>query len=235
MLDKRKFITLIILGAAILVALLVVIFTSLSSRNDSQPSTDPSAPASTASATASPTEAEVLALTQEEKNFLQSAGATAARYDTNEQLALKPVDYVKAGFTETLSKSYQPIWYGLFAGRTDQQGARINAQALSLYLPESLKVLDYSGSKPGSYVIRVAVKVQWSPISVHLAPGKTLDWRSLTMGTDVGSATWILTYDQLSQRVLKVEQPAWQDLGAEPLFEAMGLPVPSKVTTGESK
>lgn len=235
MLDKKKFVALIILGVAILVALILVIITSLSSGNTTDPTAKPSVAATTTPTSATATEAEVLALTQEEKTSLQSAAATAASFDTNEKLALKPADYVKAGFTETLSKSYQPIWYGLFAGRTDQDGARINAEAVSAYLPDALKVLEYSGSKPGSYVIRVAVKVQWSPISVHLAPGQELNWSAVTNGTDVGRATWILTYDQLSQRVLKVEQPAWQDLGAEPLFEAMGLPVPSKVATGADK
>lgn len=235
MLDKKKFIALIILGVAILVALIIAIITSLSSGNTTDPTATPSVTATTTPASVTATEAEVLALTQEEKSFLQSAAATAAKFDTNEKLALKPDDYEKAGFTETLSKSYQPIWYGLFTGRTDQDGARINAQAVSSYLPEVLKVLDYSGSKQGSYVIRVAVKVQWSPISVQLAPGKELNWSAVTNGTDVGRATWILTYDQLSQRVLKIEQPAWQDLGAEPLFEAMGLPVPSKVATGADK
>lgn len=234
MIDKKKFTTLLILGVAIVVVLLVAIFTSLNSRNNGQPATNPSA-APAASASANTTEPEVLTLTQDEKNIIQGAAATAASYDTNEKLAVKPADYVKAGFTETLSKEYQPIWYGLFAGRTDQQGARINATPISNYLPEALKVLDYSGSKPGSYVIRVAVKVEWTPISVHLAPGKELNWRTLTSGTDVGRAKWTLTYDQLSQRILKVEQPAWQDLGAEPLFDAMGLPVPTKVATGAEK
>lgn len=234
MLDKRKFITLVILGVVILVALLVVIFTSLNSRNDSQPSSETSSPSATVSASASPTEAEALALTQEEKTFLQNAADTAASFGTTEAWAVTPASYVKAGFTETLSQSYVPIWYGLFAGRTDQQGARIDVSPVSLYDPDAVKVLDYSGSKDGSYVIRAAVKVKWSPVSVNLAPGKTLNWKSYGMDS-TGTATWILTYDQLSQRVLKVEQPAWQDLGAEPLFEAMGLPVPSKVTTGDSK
>lgn len=234
MLDKKKFRILIILGVAILVALIVAIFTSLSSRSTTVPAADSSAQ-STASASASPTAPEVLELTQEEKEVLQSAGAMAARFDTKEFLALTPADYEKAGFTETLSKTYQPIWHGLFDGRTDQQGARIQADPVSLYLPDALKVLDYTGSQAGSYVIRAAVKVQWTPISVFPAPGKELNWTAVTNGTEVGRATWILSYDQLSKRILKVEQPSWQGLNAEPLFEAMGVPVLPKETTGSDK
>lgn len=236
MLDKKKFNTLVILGVAILVALLVAIFTALSSRSTTQEA-EPSASAPTASASASTAEPEVLTLTMEEKELLQKSGMAASSFDTTPTRALTPADYVEASFTETLSKTYRPIWDGLFAGRSDQDGARIATQVggLSGSLDEALKVLDYSGSKPGSYVIRVAVNVTWVPISVRLAPGKELNWTALTSGTDVGRATWILTYDQLSQRVLKVEQPAWQDLGAEPLFDAMGLPVPTKVVTGADK
>lgn len=67
----------------------------------------------------------------------------------------------------------------------------------------------------------------WVPWNVTPAPGKQMGGTKQS-----GYADWTLTYDQLSQRVLKVEQPAWQDLGAEGLFDAMGLPVPTKQAQG---
>jgi hypothetical protein len=167
-------------------------------------------------------------LTTEEMTVFKAAGEAAAKFDNRPESAMKPADYVKAGFTESLSNSYKPIWAGLFAGRADQSSARIESQVGgglggTGVLKQSLKVLDYSGSKPGSYTIRVAVDVAWVPQEVKPAPGKQMGGSAQS-----GNATWTLTYDQLSQRILKVEQPAWQDLGAEGLFDAMGLPVPTK-------
>lgn len=230
MLDKKKITAVIIAGVVIVIVVTVLITLGFSGQGEKQqPSSEPATPSASASASA-PADLE---LSTEEMTKLKSAGEAASKFNNNPEAALKPADYVQAGFTESLAKTYKPIWAGLFAGRSDQKGARIDSQVGSPIggagvLQQSLKVLDYAGSKPGTYAIRVAVEVQWSPWSVTPAQGKTLDWRAATTGTNAGRATWTLTYDQLSQRILKVEQPAWQDLGAEPLFEAMGLPVPTK-------
>ncbi|GLU61566.1 hypothetical protein [Paenarthrobacter ureafaciens] len=224
MLDKKKLAALIVAGVVVIVGLTVVITLGLSGGAGKQRAAEPVT--ASPSATATPTATD-LELTTDEMSVFKTAGEAAAKFDNRPGSAVKPADYVKAGFTESLANSYKPIWAGLFAGRADQNNARIESQVGGLggagVLKQSLKVLDYSGSKPGSYTIRVAVDVAWVPQEVKPSPGKQMGGTSQS-----GHAIWTLTYDQLSQRILKVEQPAWQDLGAEGLFDAMGLPVPTK-------
>ena len=228
MLDKKKLAALIVAGVVVIVGLTVVITLGLSGGSGKQPAAEPATASPSVTATATATAPTDLELTTEEMTVFKAAGEAAAKFDNRPESAVKPADYLKAGFTESLSKSYKPIWAGLFAGRADQNNARIESQVAgglggAGVLKQSLKVLDYSGSKPGSYTIRVAVDVAWVPQEVKPAPGKQIGGSAQS-----GNATWTLTYDQLSQRILKVEQPAWQDLGAEGLFDAMGLPVPTK-------
>ncbi len=228
MLDKKKLTALIVLGVLVVAGLAVLITLGLSGqhKNDAGPTQSP-APTPAATTDVAP---ETVALTTEEMNAIKAAGEAAASFDNNPKSALGAEDYIKAGFTDSLAKSYKPIWGGVFAGRADQATARIDAQVGSPLggagvLQQSLKVLDYTGSKPGNYVIRVAVTVQWKTWDVTAGRGK--DGLPVPL-TANGEAIWTLTYEQLSQRILKVEQPAWQDLGAEKLFEGLGLPVPTK-------
>ncbi|MFC8041563.1 hypothetical protein ACFUOZ_19605 [Paenarthrobacter sp. NPDC057355] len=228
MLDKQKLAALIVIGVLVVAGLAVSITLGLSGQHhsDAGPSQAP-APPSAATTDAPP---EPVELTTEEMNALKAAGEAAASFDNNPKSALGAEDYIKAGFTESLAKSYKPIWGGVFAGRADQATARIDAQVGGPVggagvLQQSLKVLDYTGSKPGNYVIRAAVTVRWKTWDVTAGRGK--DGLPVPVNAN-GEAVWTLTYEQLSQRILKVEQPAWQDLGAEKLFEGLGLPVPTK-------
>lgn len=129
MLDKKKLIGIVVAGVIIVAGLTVMIILGLSG----QGSKEPAAQQGRASSPASPAAAAPVALelSSEEKQTLITAAVAAAKFDNNPDHALKPADYVQAGFTETLSKTYKPIWAGLFAGRSDQKGAQIGARSTS--------------------------------------------------------------------------------------------------------
>lgn len=94
------------------------------------------------------------------------------------------------------------------------------------------EVLDYSGSNPDSYSIRVKVPVSWKVINIP----KTSNPQPLDSPVPpiTGETSYILTYDRLSKQVVKVEQPSVGQLNASKVYEALNLPVPDVVTVSPS-
>lgn len=222
MLDKKKIVALAGFALAVIIVLVTAIIAMTGSGGNSKANNTPAAQeSSSAPATPSPSPSAALAL--EEQDLLIRAANAAASYagPKSGTAPWKPADYMKYRFAENLAETYTPIWYGVFAGRTDQEGVIVHGQAGGEGSSPStyVRVLDFSGDHPGAYVLRVAVDVNWSTEGVKPAPGKK--------NPKGGKATWTLTYDQLSQRVVKIEQPAWQELDAASLFDALALPVPT--------